>query len=82
MIDVAAPVVGNPAADLQPACAVFDEPERSTFRDAVDLDEAAWRRGRGWAFEVAIGGLHHDEHTDPVFSRMPRRTLRRLIATS
>ena len=48
----------------------------------MGLDEAAWQRGRGWAFEMAIGGLHHDEHTNPVFFRMARRTLQRLIATS
>ncbi len=82
MIDIAGHVVGDPAADLQPAWVVFDEPERSAFRDAMALDEAAWRRGRGWAFEMAIGGLHHYEHTNPVFFRMARRTLQRLIATS
>lgn len=82
MIDVAEPVVGDPASDLQPAWVMFDEPERSAFRNAMGLDEAAWRRGRGWAFEMAIGGLHYYEHTNPLFFRMARRTLQRLIATS
>lgn len=82
VIDVAEPVVGDPASDLQPAWVVFDEPERSTFRDAMGLDEAAWQRGRGWAFEMAIGGLHYYEHTNPVFFRMARRTLQRLIPTA
>ena len=82
LIDLGEPVVGDPAADLQPAWVVFDEPERSAFRDAMGLDEAAWRRGRGWAFEMAIGGLHYYEHTNPDFFRMARRTLQRLIATS
>ena len=82
MIDVAGPAVGDPASDLQPAWVVFDEPQRSAFRDAMGLDEAAWRRGRGWAFEMAIGGLHYYEHTNPAFFRMARRTLQRLIATS
>lgn len=82
LIDLGEPVVGDPASDLQPAWVVFDEPERSAFRDAMGLDEAAWRRGRGWAFEMAIGGLHYYEHTNPDFFRMARRTLQRLIATS
>lgn len=82
IIDVAEPVVGDPASDLQPAWVVFDEPQRSAFREALGLDEAAWQRGRGWAFEMAIGGLHYYEHTNPIFFRMARRTLQRLITTS
>jgi len=82
VVDVAEPVVGDPAADLQPAWVVFDEPERSTFRDAMALDDAAWQRGRGWALEMAVGGLAYYERTNPVFSRMARRTLRRLVDTS
>lgn len=82
MIDVAEPVIGDPASDLQPAWVVFEEPQRSAFRDAMGPDEAAWRRGRGWAFEMAIGGLHYYEHTNGIFFRMARRTLQRLIDTS
>lgn len=82
MIDVAEPVVGDPASDLQPAWVVFEEPQRSIFRKAMGLDEAAWRRGRGWAFEMAIGGLHYYEDTNPIFFLMARRTLQRLIATT
>ena len=82
MIDVAEPVIGDPASDLQPAWVVFEEAQRSAFRDAMGLDEAAWRRGRGWALEMAIGGLHYYEHTNGIFFRMARRTLQRLINTS
>jgi aminoglycoside phosphotransferase (APT) family kinase protein len=82
IVDVGVPVVGDPASDLQPAWVVFDEPERSAFREAMGLDDAAWQRGRGWAFEMAVGGLQYYEHSNPGFSRMARRTLHRLVATS
>lgn len=82
MIDISEPVVGDPAADLQPAWVAFDEPQRSVFKDAIGLDDAAWRRGRGWAFEMAIGGLHYYEHTNPLFFRLARHTLHRLIETA
>ncbi len=82
MVDITEPVVGDPASDLQPAWTVFDEPQRSVFRDGLGLDAAAWLRGRGWAFEMAIGGLHYYEHTNPVFFRLARRTLRRLMQTA
>jgi aminoglycoside phosphotransferase (APT) family kinase protein len=82
VIDTGEPVVGDPASDLQPAWEIFDEPQRGAFREAMALDSAAWERGRGWAFEMAIGGLHYYEHTNPVFFRLARRTLRELIATA
>lgn len=82
LVDISEPVVGDPAADLQPAWVVFDEPHRGQFRQAMGLDDAAWARGRGWAFEMAIGGLHYYEHTNPMFFRLARRTLDALLSTT
>jgi aminoglycoside phosphotransferase (APT) family kinase protein len=82
MIDIGEPVVGDPAADLQPAWQILEEPQRAAFREAMGLDDAAWERGRGWAFEMAIGGLHYYEHTNLVFFRLARRTLARLLAAA
>jgi aminoglycoside phosphotransferase (APT) family kinase protein len=82
LIDTGRPVVGDPASDLQPAWEIFEEPQRGAFRDAMGLDAAAWERGRGWAFEMAIGGVHYYEQTNPVFFRLARRTLQRLIAAA
>ncbi|QIK71265.1 phosphotransferase [Propioniciclava coleopterorum] len=79
LIDIAVPQIGDPASDLAPAWTVFEEPERSLFREALGLDAAAWERGRGWAFEMAIGGLHYYEETNPVFARQAARTLARLM---
>ena len=82
MVDVALPAFGDPAADLQPAWVLFDEPERGAFLDAMGLDTAPRERGRGWAFEMAIGGLHYYEHSNPTFFRQAGRTLDRLFADS
>lgn len=81
LIDIAEPSRGDPASDLAPAWTVFDEPARTRFRDAMGLDEAAWQRGRGWALEMAIGGLHYYEHSNPSFFQMARRTLDRLLSS-
>lgn len=80
MVDVSVPVVGDPAADLQPAWVVFDEPARSSYVAGLGLDDAARERGRGWTLEMAIGGLHYYEHTNPVFFRQAERTLHKLLA--
>lgn len=82
IIDIPRPVIGDPASDLQPAWQVFDEPQRSAFRRAMGCCDAEWERGRGWAFEQAIGALHYYEHTNPLFFRLARSTLQRLISTS
>lgn len=82
LIDVSEPVMGDPAADLQPAWTVFDEPQRSRFHEAMAVDEGARQRGRGWAFEMAIGGLHYYEHSNPTFFRLAQRTLRALLRSA
>lgn len=79
LIDITARVVGDPAADLQPAWTLFDEPERSVFRCAMEADDAAWERGRGWAFEMAIGAVAYYEHSNLEFSALAARTLNRLL---
>lgn len=79
MVDVAPPAFGDPAADLQPAWVLFEEPARSVFLSATGLDDPAQERGRGWAFEMAIGGAHYYEHTNAVFFQQAMRTLERLL---
>ena len=79
MVDVALPAFGDPAADLQPAWVVFDEPARSVFLAALGLGDSATDRGRGWALEMAIGAAHYYEHTNPVFFQQAMLTLHRLL---
>jgi aminoglycoside phosphotransferase (APT) family kinase protein len=80
-VDIAEPSIGDPASDLAPAWTIFDEPARRVYRNAMGLGDAAWARGRGWAFEMAIGGLHYyDEQTNPVFRQQAAQTLMRLVS--
>lgn len=80
LVDIAEPTFGDPAADLVPAWAVFSADARTRFREAMAVDDADWERGRGWAFEMAIGALHYYERTNPVFFTQALRTLQRLLA--
>jgi aminoglycoside phosphotransferase (APT) family kinase protein len=41
--------VGDPACDLVIAWTLFDKRTREVFREAINVDEATWQRGRGWA---------------------------------
>ena len=57
VIDFGELAIGDPACDLMVAWNYLNPSTRKVFRDALDLDEAAWRRGRGWALSVALIAL-------------------------
>jgi aminoglycoside phosphotransferase (APT) family kinase protein len=54
VIDFGGCGVGDPACDLAIAWTTFSGPSRAAFRDAVDVDDATWIRGRGWALWKAL----------------------------
>jgi aminoglycoside phosphotransferase (APT) family kinase protein len=49
ILDFGCAGIGDPACDLVIAFTWFDTRGREAFRRAVGLDDATWRRGRGWA---------------------------------
>jgi len=71
--------VGDPAADMLPAWCVFAREERSTYRDAVELDEATWLRGRGWALSVALQLIPYYAGSAPHFAQLGRRMLAEVV---
>lgn len=80
VIDWGGAGVGDAAQDLAPAWAVFDEPERASFRAGVGSDEAAWVRGRTFELEHAVGGvLYYVPRRHPLGDVM-LRTLQRILA--
>ncbi|MFG1905529.1 aminoglycoside phosphotransferase family protein [Kribbella sp. NPDC048928] len=54
VIDFGTSGVGDPACDLVIAYTFFSGSSRSTFRDAVQQDDAMWARARGWALWKAL----------------------------
>ena len=49
VIDFGTCGVGDPAFDLAMAWTLLTEPGRQAFRDRLNVDDASWARGRGWA---------------------------------
>jgi aminoglycoside phosphotransferase (APT) family kinase protein len=49
VIDFGCSGVGDPACDLTIAWTFFEGESRTSFRNALQLDEATWARARGWA---------------------------------
>ncbi|MBJ7532540.1 phosphotransferase, partial [Rhodomicrobium vannielii ATCC 17100] len=54
VIDFGSSGVGDPSSDLVLAWNVLDTESRAVFRRALDLDDATWQRGRGWALWKAL----------------------------
>ena len=57
VIDFGGIGVGDPAADLIAAWAVFGPHGRQTFRDSLEVDDGTWNRARGYALTQAAGSF-------------------------
>ena len=78
LIDWACMAVGDPACDLVVAWELLDE-SRETFRSELDVDDATWERGRGWALSTAVGALAYYEDSNAFMADQARRKLRALL---
>ncbi|MEU3079038.1 aminoglycoside phosphotransferase family protein [Streptomyces albidoflavus] len=54
VIDFGTCGVGDPACDLSIAWTLLTGRGRAAFRDRLEVDEATWRRGQGWALRKAL----------------------------
>jgi aminoglycoside phosphotransferase (APT) family kinase protein len=54
VIDFGTCGVGDPACDLAVAWTLLTGDGRQAFRDELAMDQASWRRGRGWALWKAL----------------------------
>jgi len=80
VIDFGCLNVGDPACDLQPAWNVFAGSSRERYREELDVDEASWLRGRGWALYQAVMALPYYWDTNPGMVRQASHALRQVLA--
>jgi len=63
--------------------AVHDETGlQPVFRELLEIDDATWARGRGWALSQAIIALPYYLHTYPVMVEQAWRWLGEALADS
>ena len=72
--------VGDPACDLQPAWNVFEGESRTRYRAELQVDDASWLRGRGWALFQAVMALPYYWHTNPGMIRQASHALAQVLA--
>jgi aminoglycoside phosphotransferase (APT) family kinase protein len=71
--------VGDPAIDCLPAWCLFEGESREAYRRALDVDDATWARGRGWALSIAVIALPYYRDTHPDFVRSARGMIEDLL---
>jgi aminoglycoside phosphotransferase (APT) family kinase protein len=72
--------VGDPACDLQPAWNVFAGGSRARYRAELQVDDASWLRGRGWALYQAVVALPYYWDTNPGMIRQASNALAQVLA--
>jgi aminoglycoside phosphotransferase (APT) family kinase protein len=80
VIDFGGLNVGDPACDLQPAWNVFTGGSRARFRAELEVDDASWLRGRGWALCQAVSALPYYWDTNPGMVRQASHALAQVLA--
>lgn len=82
VLDVGGLGVADRALDLVSAWHLLERGPRQVLREELGCDDLEWERGKAWAFVQAMGLVWYYEHSNPVMSRMGRRTLGRVMADS
>jgi len=72
--------VGDPACDLMVAWDLFRANGRNAFRAAIDVDDATWARGRGWALTTGLIALPYYKDTNPVLADNARFRIGEVLA--
>jgi aminoglycoside phosphotransferase (APT) family kinase protein len=80
VIDFGLAGTGDPATDLLPAWALLTTRTRDVFRRVVGVDEATWRRGRGWALRAGLGAVRVYRYTNPALAAAGRHSLAEVLA--
>lgn len=80
ILDVSGFKAADPALDLVGAWHLLDAPRRELLRNHLGCDDEEWHRGRGWAFQQAMGAVWYYVDSNPIMSTNCRRTLERIQA--
>jgi aminoglycoside phosphotransferase (APT) family kinase protein len=80
VIDFGGLGVGDPACDVMAAWMFLSAETRSVFRAALQVDNATWARGRGWALSVGLIALPYYQSTNPVLAGIARRAIQEALA--
>ena len=82
VIDFGGVGIGDPAADVIAAWAVFGPAGREVFRAVLEIDDGTWERARGYALHQAAMIVPYYAQTNPAFVIHAQRTIAEVLASS
>jgi aminoglycoside phosphotransferase (APT) family kinase protein len=71
---------GDPACDLDIAYTLMTPRTRAVFRAALDLDDDAWTRGRGWSLAGGVNAYAGYAASEPRVAAQARRQITAILA--
>lgn len=80
VIDFGCMGVGDPACDVMAAWLYLSAETRQIFRDALQVDDDTWARGKGWALSMGLMALPYYRTTNPVLAEIGRRAIDEVLA--
>jgi aminoglycoside phosphotransferase (APT) family kinase protein len=80
VIDWEAFGIGDPAVDLAVAWNTLKTDARRVFRRMVQVDDATWTRGRGWALATGLVALPYYIETNPDLAANARFRIAQVLA--
>ena len=80
VIDFGGLGVGDPACDVMAAWLLPSAEDRVVFREVLQVDDATWARGRGWALSFGLIALPYYQATNPVLAGIARRAINEVLA--
>lgn len=80
VIDFGAAGVGDPACDTMAAWTSLPAAARTQFRTAVEVDDATWARGRGWALCFGLVALPYYQVSNPTLAGIARHAIDEVLA--
>ncbi|MCX5194409.1 aminoglycoside phosphotransferase family protein [Streptomyces sp. NBC_00249] len=79
VIDFGCVGVGDPACDTMAAWTLLSAETRDLFREAAEVDDATWARGRGWALAFGLTAEHYYRVTNPVLASVAHRAVSEVL---
>jgi aminoglycoside phosphotransferase (APT) family kinase protein len=80
VIDFGTSGVGDPSCDLAISWTLFGGESRDAFREALQLDDATWARGRGWTLWKGLITLAEHINANPAEAGEARRVIEEVLA--
>lgn len=81
VIDFGSVGVGDPTVDLIVAWNLLPAAARPILRAALDVDDATWARGLGWALSIAAVQLPYYHRTNRALAANSRHVLAEIVAS-